>query len=580
MIAHLIHSSLLALLFYGVYKLFLSNETHFTFNRWYLILFPVVSVVLPFVTLPFSINIFPESSPVKMASNVPASAQSVVVNSIDASQVVPESVLFDISSLYMVYAVFALLALCMLFYKVSSLEELIERGKTKFFKKLLVTRVRESGVAFSYFNRVIIDEKFDAVATAHIMKHEKVHIKQKHSYDLLYYEILKIVFWFHPVAYLAQRELQKNHEFLVDKQLSSTESVTYQEQLLKITLGCPDFSFLNHYNKNSLLKKRILMLQKTTTTSSMKKLLWIIPVLCASVLYTACTQDPMTEADLESDTETMYLKDFKEGQVDFYKGLSEEEIALYEKHKDVSIWWDGPEHFEFLKSDEGQRFLRTHLTIERNGATYVIEQDNNNQLVKVQERPDGRIMYSDVSDRSEMDLETYMETLTYLNEYMTKSPSEREQFLKDLKQKIKIQNNDSDGDIEIREEVEPLDENYQPLDGNTLPFAVVDEAPHFSQCTGTQKEIRDCTSDEITKVINRNFKTGKFKHLRGTQKINVQFKIDTSGNVVNVKAASRDPLLREEAKRVVSLIPQLEPGKAKGTPVNVIYALPIVFQVQ
>lgn len=565
---HIIHSSLLALLFYGIYQLFLSNETHFKINRWYLIMLPVISVLLPFVSLPFVGSIFPENAPTDMVLNITASAAPVNLSGINSDPVTSAETFFDPIILYIIYGAFSFLAACVFIYKVSSILELIERGKTTLFQTLSITRVPENGVAFSYFNRVILDEKFDATVTAHIVKHEKVHIEQKHSYDLLYYEILRIVFWFHPVAYLAQRELQKNHEFLVDQQLSEKENLTYQEQLLKITLGCPDFSFLNHYNKNSLLKKRLIMLQKSKSTTSLKKLLCIIPIILVSLLYTACTQDPVVETDATA--ETIYLKDFKEGQVDFYKGLSEDDIALYEQHKDKSIW--GGYDYDFLKTEEGQRFLHVHLQIERNGATYVIEQDNNNQLVKVQERPDGDIMYWDVSDRSEMSVDEYMKVITLTNEYMSKTESEREQMLKEL-------NQNSENDIEIVQEVEPL--NADGLNSTeAVPFATVDEVPHFSICSGTQEEIKKCTSSEITKVINENFDTGKFKHLNGIHKINTHFKIDTSGNIVHIKAASTDPLLREEARRVVGLIPQLVPGKADGKEVSVIYSLPITFKIQ
>lgn len=570
---HIIHSSLLALLFYGVYKLFLGNETYFKFNRWYLLLFPAVSVGLPFITLPFHLDFIPKITTSHQTTAITDSSQPVILNSFTSSPLVENQLLNDPEYLFIMYAVFAALAILFFIFRISNLLELIERGKTSFMQHFFVTRVRETGTAFSYFNRVIIDESFDHKTTAHIIAHEKVHIEQKHSYDLLYYEILRIVFWFHPVAYLAQRELQKTHEFLVDQQLSEKENLTYQQQLLKITLGCPDLSFINHYNKNSLLKKRILMLQKSKSKPSLKKLLWIIPILCASLLYTACTQDPATETDADSTTETIYLKDFKEGQVDFYKGLSEEEIALYEQHKGKSIW--GGYDYDFLKTEEGQRFLRTYLQIERNGATYIIEQDNNNQLVKVQERPDGDIRYSDVSDRSEMSIDDYMKVITLTQEYMSKSESEREQMLKELRQR----NSNPENDIEIVQEVEPL--NADGLNStDAVPFAIVDEVPHFSPCSGTQEEIKKCTSSEITRVINDNFDTSKFADLTGTHKISTQFKIDTAGNVVNIRAASRNPLLREEARRVVSLIPQLVPGKADGKEVSVLYSLPIIFKIQ
>jgi protein TonB len=66
----------------------------------------------------------------------------------------------------------------------------------------------------------------------------------------------------------------------------------------------------------------------------------------------------------------------------------------------------------------------------------------------------------------------------------------------------------------------------------------------------------------------------------GRQRISVQFKIDRSGNVVNVRARAPHPRLEQEAIKVVQQLPKMTPGKQRGKAVGVLYALPIVFQVE
>src|SRR5690606_30104686 len=49
-----------------------------------------------------------------------------------------------------------------------------------------------------------------------ILKHEMVHIEQKHSSDKLFMELLCSVLWFNPVFWLIKKELYLIHEYLAD----------------------------------------------------------------------------------------------------------------------------------------------------------------------------------------------------------------------------------------------------------------------------------------------------------------------------------------------------------------------------
>ena len=66
----------------------------------------------------------------------------------------------------------------------------------------------------------------------------------------------------------------------------------------------------------------------------------------------------------------------------------------------------------------------------------------------------------------------------------------------------------------------------------------------------------------------------------GKQRINVMFKIDKTGNITDIQARAPHKRLEAEAIRVVSLLPQMTPGKQRGRAVPVKYSLPITFLVQ
>ena len=112
----------------------------------------------------------------------------------------------------------------------------------------------------------------------------------------------------------------------------------------------------------------------------------------------------------------------------------------------------------------------------------------------------------------------------------------------------------------------------------------VEQVPIYPGCEKytTNDERRDCMSKKIGRLIGRKFNTeiGSELGLQGRQRISVQFKIDTQGNVTEVVARAPHNRLELEAVKVVGKIPQMIPGKQRDKNVSVIYSLPIIFQVQ
>jgi len=89
-------------------------------------------------------------------------------------------------------------------------------------------------------------------------------------------------------------------------------------------------------------------------------------------------------------------------------------------------------------------------------------------------------------------------------------------------------------------------------------------------------------SSKISEFINKKFNSDLASDLglEGRQRIAVQFKIDKSGRVTDVRARAPHPRLEKEAMEVVQSLPNMTPGKQRGKPVGVLYSLPIVFDIQ
>ncbi len=111
----------------------------------------------------------------------------------------------------------------------------------------------------------------------------------------------------------------------------------------------------------------------------------------------------------------------------------------------------------------------------------------------------------------------------------------------------------------------------------------VEFVPVFPGCelSITNEDKRNCMSKKIRKFIVRKFNTNKLDDidLVKSQKIVVQFTISTNGNVINVIARASNKILEKEAVRVVSKLPQMQPGRQGKKNVAVQYTIPITFKV-
>jgi hypothetical protein len=119
--------------------------------------------------------------------------------------------------------------------------------------------------------------------------------------------------------------------------------------------------------------------------------------------------------------------------------------------------------------------------------------------------------------------------------------------------------------------------------GQEVEFAIIDEVPVYPGCErGNNAEKRNCMAKNIAQFVSREFNTDIADDLglSGKQRINVIFKIDKNGNVVEARSRAPHQILEKEAVRVVKMLPKMKPGRQRGKPVIVPYSLPITFVLQ
>lgn len=94
------------------------------------------------------------------------------------------------------------------------------------------------------------------------------------------------------------------------------------------------------------------------------------------------------------------------------------------------------------------------------------------------------------------------------------------------------------------------------------------------------QERKEYFSSQLAKFVSENFNSSVCLDLKGRQKISTQFKIDKNGDIEDIKIRAINIKLEEEAIRVLKLLPQFIPAKQANKPVDMVYTLPIIFQVE
>jgi len=142
---------------------------------------------------------------------------------------------------------------------------------------------------------------------------------------------------------------------------------------------------------------------------------------------------------------------------------------------------------------------------------------------------------------------------------------------------------DAGEDVKIELKIEDIVEIViDDVERNDVPFRAIEDAPIFPGCKGTKEEIKKCFSKSVNKFVGRKFDSELGQELglsSGRQRISVQFTVDATGNISNVKVRAPHKRLEKEARRVVNLLPKMTPGKQRKVPVGVKFNLPIVFEV-
>jgi len=159
-----------------------------------------------------------------------------------------------------------------------------------------VYQIDQNLAPFSFGQSIFLNSDLLQLADLpEIIRHELVHVQQAHTVDIIWMEIVCLLNWYNPFAWLLRQQLRQNLEFIADHHVlqSGTDKKHYQ-YLFPQVIGQPDFRLANQFNF-SPLKKRIMMMNKMPSSKrELAKFLLIFPVM--AVLLLACQEElPVSE---------------------------------------------------------------------------------------------------------------------------------------------------------------------------------------------------------------------------------------------------------------------------------------------
>ena len=127
-------------------------------------------------------------------------------------------------------------------------------------------------------------------------------------------------------------------------------------------------------------------------------------------------------------------------------------------------------------------------------------------------------------------------------------------------------------------EVEEVEEVIEDVS-----FMIIEDVPVFPGCKGNKDQLKKCFSKKVQQHFSKKFDADLPNELglsAGRKRVFIGFKIDKTGNIVNVNARAPHPKIKSEVIKVMKQLPRMKPGKQRGKPVRVKYSIPFTLIVE
>jgi len=532
----------LIVVFYMFYRLLLSHDTLHRMNRVVLLTTAVASFVLPLcvITMHHTVVVEAQAPLLSPVGDVTASVANITT---EASLGTIWETLFTA-----VFFVGVAVTLGYLLWSVGQVVRLIRHSEQHPQADGAIICVTNKEVSpFSWMRYIVLNRKDYESPDPAVMAHERGHIRQHHSLDVLLVDTLTILQWFNPAMWMLRQDLRAIHEYEADAVVLSQgiNMRQYQYLLIQKAVGACGYSVANGIT-HSTLKNRITMMlnNKKTNRKSMFKLLALLPIVGIALALNAET---VNDYIYQQPPKKVVKKGRKDGQIKM--GVKTIEV----------------------KTDEGT------LTGE-NVVMGVGETDTISARIICLDKDDSQAAPLFIIDGKKSTKEQLLaldsKTIDHIDVLKDKAAVElygeegkNGVVIVTTKGKKALTHGNAKVDSTKEAEVvvaEAVDPAYEKV------FDVVEQMPEF---IGGQAELMKFLAENVH-YPEAAYKVGK------QGRVIVTFIVEADGSVSNAKIVKKvSDELDAEALRVIGTMPKWKPGMQNGKAVRVKYTIPITFRL-
>jgi len=561
----LLKSTLCLGLLLAVYYFLLEKEKMHHFNRFFLLFSLAFSLALPFL----SFDVYVEST------------ESITQDTIKAipvsSAMIEEKTDYLPVVLWSIYGLVTSLLLIRFIANLRKIQRTINSNTTEKIQNSTLVLLDEKILPHTFLDFIFINKNDheNRKIEDELYTHELTHVRQKHTLDILFIEILRSLFWFNPILILYKKAIQLNHEFLADeKVVKAYNNVPFYQNLL-LEKASWNNTFYLASNLNFLVtKKRLIMMTKTASAKMiLLKKIALLP-LFTGLIYFLCAETVAQQKTESPQTYTPQTKSSDDKKRDAY--FAGVRIKVYKNGHKTKTGMVGDDVlldklYEELTVEEKERYkMWLHVskpTVKKSPTRKEFEgyKDSKKFAIWINDK---YVPNSELSNYKPEDI-AYFSGSSVLKNARTKKHPQPFQFwffthsYFDKNEMGKEQKKYGGDKIEIFENHTSKKGEKQILVVNDTKARKIEKQPSFQG--GLEK---------FYEYIGQNFKVPNVKNLEG--KIMMQFIVEADGTLSEIKALKDiGHGTGDEAVRVLQNSPKWNPGEQDGKPVRVLYSLPI-----
>ena len=522
-LVYIIKSAFCLALFYLFYRLLLSRETFHRFNRFALLSLLLLSCLIPLCEITLGQPAVMEN-PLLTMEDLLLMAEPVTVVKTAGEEATHFPWREGILLLYVIGIIFFFIRNI---WSLACMLRLMMKGYSYKEEGITIIVHRRKIAPFSWMKFIVISEDDLKENGTEILTHEKAHVKNLHSWDLLVAEICILFQWFNPAAWLLKQELQTIHEYEADESViqQGIDAKKYQLLLIKKAVGARLYSIANSFNHSSLKKRITMMIRKKSNPWARAKYLYVLPLAAVTV---AAFARPEISKPLD-EISSVKVNDLS---------------AVLETYADKNV--SNPAEKTKLKmkvvDEKGEPIIAATVLVA-NTTNGTITDENGNFTLEVGTDQSIQVAYIGMST-------------------VTMSVKD---CLKKADQTIVLTESDTKKDVKV------VASAPQTVTSDDQTFSVVEQMPEYPGGMRAGLEF-----------MARNLRYPAKAQEAGKQgRVIVQFVVRKDGSLSDFKVLRPvDPWLDAEAIRVISTMPKWKPGMQEGKPVSVKFTLPVTFMLE